>query len=349
MSISARFSNILIKTKQRLRNHGVILVYHRVNDMNMDPQLLAVSCKNFSEHMSILSRYYHPTSITSLLKGFENNSIPKGAIAVTFDDGYADNLSNALSILEANRIPATFYLAIGNIINNESFWWDQLESVFLMPNTLRKTLELELNEKRFKWELGDDTVLTTSHWELFRDWNVTNGSFPTNRHLVYYDLIQKLKVQDLAERNRIIDGIWQWSGIKRENHHDHRLLEIKDVQKISCGNGAEIGAHTCHHVLLAALDSDDQEQEINQSRNELINITGKNIDSFAYPYGYKGSYTAGTESLVRECGFKNACANRYGIVFNNTNKYAMPRIICRDWDGETFKAYLMGILEPAKT
>ena len=97
----------------------VVLLYHRVATLASDPQLLAVSPENFRQQMCYLKDKFP-------LVRFEDDwsDVRTPSIAVTFDDGYADNALNALPILEEVGIPATFFVSTGNLdfIGPESFW-----------------------------------------------------------------------------------------------------------------------------------------------------------------------------------------------------------------------------------
>ena len=74
---------------------ALILIYHRVADLERDPQLLAVGPANFEAQMEILARKYPVIPLEDLIAGLNRRAVPDGAVVVTFDDGYADNLTTA--------------------------------------------------------------------------------------------------------------------------------------------------------------------------------------------------------------------------------------------------------------
>jgi peptidoglycan/xylan/chitin deacetylase (PgdA/CDA1 family) len=133
----------------------MILLYHRVADLEHDPQLLAVSPKNFSEHMRILSdsHWIFPVSLEAKVNLIKGQHFIHHAIAVTFDDGYADNLHNALPRLEACLVPATFFITVGPIITEQRFYWDDSieDCAILTPDEL-KELDLSVHT-----EIGSHT------------------------------------------------------------------------------------------------------------------------------------------------------------------------------------------------
>ena len=91
--------------------HTLSLLYHRINMLRPDPWTLCVSPAHFAEQMDVASRF-SPRPI------------------ITFDDGYADNLHQALPILERFNIPARFFVVSGELGSLQEMWWDALDQVF---------------------------------------------------------------------------------------------------------------------------------------------------------------------------------------------------------------------------
>ncbi len=83
-----------------------ILLYHRVASPAFDPQCLAVTPDHFQEHMRILRQRCLPVPLDRIWPPRPSAS-GRCPVAVTFDDGYSDNLTAALPVLEAEEVPAT--------------------------------------------------------------------------------------------------------------------------------------------------------------------------------------------------------------------------------------------------
>src|SRR5882724_181949 len=85
-----------------LDNPAVILLYHRVTYLQTDPQLLSVTPENFYDQVTLLKNKYALLQIEEFFDMLvHRKKIPKNAVILTFDDGYADNCLEALPILES--------------------------------------------------------------------------------------------------------------------------------------------------------------------------------------------------------------------------------------------------------
>ena len=98
--------------RARFRGCAIILAYHRVADLERDPQLIAVTPEHFAEQIAVLARE-HETLTCADLFGLmrEGKRLPQRAVIVTIDDGYVDNISHALPVLREHGVPATAFLS----------------------------------------------------------------------------------------------------------------------------------------------------------------------------------------------------------------------------------------------
>jgi len=123
---------LFVRIKNRLANYinkrvsktVPVLLYHRVDNILADPVMLAVRPETFEEHIKYINKFYRPISLSELVKRIKNKTLFGDEICVTFDDGYRDNLINALPILAKYGIPATIFVTTSNLGKQASFEWD---------------------------------------------------------------------------------------------------------------------------------------------------------------------------------------------------------------------------------
>jgi peptidoglycan/xylan/chitin deacetylase (PgdA/CDA1 family) len=122
-----------------------VLMYHKVNDHLPNPTTVPTAV--FAEQMELLGELgYTPVSLGLVRDHYvEGAPLPPGAVLITFDDGYRDNLENALPILQRHRYPAVVFVPIGFLdddrplpheealrtlgVQNETLGWDELAAL----------------------------------------------------------------------------------------------------------------------------------------------------------------------------------------------------------------------------
>lgn len=318
----------------------LILVYHRVAELSSDPQLMAVTPQHFAEHLEILGSKAFPISLQNLIKALGEGNIPNKGVVITFDDGYSDNLRLAKPLLERFHIPATVFVSSGAVGKERPFWWDELEGLLLRPGTLPETLHLNINGEIKIWELGEAAAYHEQDYRMNRGWSIIDRNDPSPRHSIYRSLCSQMRTLPSEEQRKILDDLSAWAGRPSFICDDHLPLTPCEIKDLVQGGLIEIGAHTMTHPVLSMLPYAAQKTEIQQSKIQLENVIGYPVTSFAYPYGAKIDYTIETVSMVQQAGFTCACSNIPEVTWNGTDPFQLPRVIVRDWDGETFTRML---------
>ncbi|MCE9591937.1 MAG: polysaccharide deacetylase family protein [Planctomycetes bacterium] len=327
------------RVRNRWRRAAVVLLYHRVTTPDSDPQLLAVSPAHFDEQMAALRRVAQPLSLAELVDAMEHDCVPRRAVAVTFDDGYADNLTQAAPILRRHGVPATCFVAGSAIDGTNEFYWDELEAIFLQPGTLPDQLKLSIGSARFEQSLGEFSVYTPADSARHHGWSLEQAD-ATPRHQAYRLLCGLLRSVSLERRDTIIDDIRRWSGRSSTVRPTHRTLTASELRTLAHDKLIEIGAHTANHAMLSSLDPAAQAEEIRSGSRRVADVLGRGVNTFSYPYGSRHSYDTGTSAIVRDAGFRCACSNFPGRTDARTDRYQVPRLLVRDWNGDHFERQL---------
>ena len=314
---------------------AVILLYHRVAELETDPLLLSISRKHFAEHLDVLRRYTRPMSLAALRDAAREKEIPPCAVAVTFDDGYADNLYHAKPLLEAADVPAHVFVVAGSLRTEREFWWDELEHILLHTSKLPQKLSIDMQGQWLHGDLGRSAQWTSADIQHHRDWSVVLRNDPTRRHTLYRQLLDLLRPMAAELREDCLDSIARWAGHCRGVRDTHRTLNEAELRELVEGDCIDVGAHTVTHPLLAALTPSAQDVEIRESKRMLEDIIERPVSAFSYPYGTRRDYSSETVRSVREAGYDCACANYAGSLHGDTDILQLPRMIVRNGDGET--------------
>jgi peptidoglycan/xylan/chitin deacetylase (PgdA/CDA1 family) len=341
-SLARRVPPLLRTVRSAFRSRAVILLYHRVTAPKIDPLLLSTSPAHFEEHLAVIQKDYTPLSLADLAAAHVAGRIPKRAVVITFDDGYADNLHAAAPLLRRFGQQATVFVA-GACLEGKPFFYDELEDILLLAPWLPKTLRLTIGGAAHAWELGDwarrPKVPDESYWK----WNMESPADPTPRHRCYRELFGLLRGASPAERRRAIASLRKASAT---GAGANRLMTRSEIRKAARDGTLELGAHTRSHPALNRLPPGDQRQEIVSGKQMLEAAAGMPVRAFAYPYGSPWDVSRTTVNLAREAGFTTACANTPGPVDAESDPFWLPRCLVRDWDGAEFARRLRVFFEP---
>jgi peptidoglycan/xylan/chitin deacetylase (PgdA/CDA1 family) len=101
-------------------------MYHRIAVVPTDPWRMAVEPARFAEHLDVIATRFRPLRLLQLAERVRDQDVPRNSVAVTFDDGYRDNLYAAKPLLERHEVPATVFVATGYLDSGRDFWWEAL-------------------------------------------------------------------------------------------------------------------------------------------------------------------------------------------------------------------------------
>lgn len=315
---------------------AIVLLYHRVAELATDPQWLAVTPGRFDEQLGALRRVARIVPLGELVRGVRDGAVPDRAVAITFDDGYADNLTQAAPLLRKHDAPATvFVTARGEHVRHE-FWWDDLERLLLHDAPLPTALVLRIDGHEHAWSLPD----INQSPRVDPAWNVLCDRSPRPREALYLFLSKLLRPLCDVRRRTALDSLASWASLPVAGRPSHTTLTDAQLKQLAADGLIEIGAHTVTHPVLANRSRDEQRFELEESRRRLETIIGHPVTTFAYPFGCRVDFNDDTIELAREAGYACACANTgrepspRAIVTASSDLYRLPRAIVRNIGGE---------------
>jgi peptidoglycan/xylan/chitin deacetylase (PgdA/CDA1 family) len=147
--------------QSRFRNSGLILGYHRVAHTTHDPHMMCVAPNNFSGQLAALRQYAHPIRLQELVQGIQRGTLHPRAVSVTFDDGYADVLHQALPLLERYEIPATVFIVTGAL--GQVFQWDNAIHSQATLDSQEEQLRRALTAEELRELAASDLIEIAAH------------------------------------------------------------------------------------------------------------------------------------------------------------------------------------------
>jgi peptidoglycan/xylan/chitin deacetylase (PgdA/CDA1 family) len=252
----------------------------------------------------------------------QEGRLPRDAVAITFDDGYCDNLTRAKPLLEKHGVPATFFLATAAIGSGTAFWWDELADMILgaqagIWRSASSGFAVTFRDR----EAGD-----------IRAWRAEAGA-STQRQTIYLETWRLMRDMDVSSRAAALASLREaLGGAPRDP--EALPMDCEEIAKLLANGLAAIGAHTVNHRALGNLPVSDQLSEIGDSLRMCQELAGDRVCGFAYPYG---DCSPSAIESVRACGLRWACSTE-AVAVAEQSLYELPRVQVVDWDADALAA-----------
>lgn len=274
-----------------------VLIFHRVPAQH-DPMMPdEPSAAAFDQLIGSLAKQFNILPLSEAVDRAAQGKLPASSISITFDDGYADNFTQALPILEKHGAHATFFIATG-FLDGGRMWNDTIiETVRALPdgehpNHLHSGQVVQLNN--------------------FAD-----------RRTFAQQVIDHYKHKPIEERAELVR---QFAAAYNQALPDDLMMNSQQLVAMANSAAAEIGAHTQNHPILATLSAQQAQQEILHSFDALEAKLGKRPQLFAYPNGKVGrDYLPEQAKWLGEQGIKAAVATDWGTLTRATDPMQIPR------------------------
>lgn len=286
---------------------ALILMYHRILTSSDETPVfiqngMYVTKKTFEQHINYLKTRFTIVFIEELVKKINNGQNLGGLCAITFDDGWADNYTNAFPVLLKENVPATIFLATNYLGTHDLFWPEEITSYF----------------DNCAFPMSGCSQDAPEALTLFAR---KVAKFQKRPRCEFLEIcIETLKRSTPAVREEI-NGYFR----RREGKltTPRQMLTWEEAQVMQASGLIRFGAHTRSHEILDQLSPDDAEIEISGSRDEIASRLGVEVNTFAYP---NGSHNEEIRRILRKEGFLGAVTTRKGFVQPDTSPFEIPRI-----------------------
>jgi peptidoglycan/xylan/chitin deacetylase (PgdA/CDA1 family) len=313
------------------RRRPLILMYHRVATPRLDPWDLAVSPDRFAAQLEVLRATRRVLPMADVAARADAGRLPSDAVAITFDDGYADTLHHAKPALAAAGLPATLFLATAFVGQRVEYWWDELARGILECSTAIDTeVAIGREVRRLRLPAASDPLAENAAWRA--------AEAPETPHqALYLDLWTRLRALSAAGREAAMTRLREALEIEPPADEDLPMTE-DEVAALAADPSFAIGGHTATHPPLTMLPPEERRYEIHEGKQACERLVGRAVDGFAYPHG---ANDADARAAVAECGFVWACTTEARpLATREPDRYALPRLAVLDWDAATFERVL---------
>lgn len=243
------------------------------------------------------------TAVANLTEG----TLPPRSLAITFDDGYADNAEVAWPILKKHNCPATIFVSTG-YLGGGRMWNDTLIEAIRHSNR---------NALKLPWIQNCLPLVSLN-----------------DKRQAINRLITHVKYHPFAEREQMALEVAEISGATLPTD----LMLTQEQLTGFRGNLIDFGAHTIRHPILASLPDAEAEYEIREGKSQLEAILGEPVHLFAYPNGKPGvDYLLKHVNMVRSAGFEAAVSTNWGACRPTSDHFQLPRFSPWDQDARKYE------------
>ena len=274
-----------------------ILIYHKVLaeiDILFPGE---VTANSFNKQLIELKKVFNILPLEEALYRLTRDTLPARAACITFDDGYADNATIALPIIQEHGLTASFFIATA-YLNGGRMFNDTI------IHAIRHSQE----------PLADLSKLQLGRYNL--------DSFESKRQAIS-SILKIVKYMPLGERESVAAEVLSMlTDIPASNNLMMNTSQLKQLRDA----GMTIGGHTSHHPILKQQSHKEAIQEIAEGKEELERILGDKIRYFAYPNGLPGvDYCEQHANMVKSLGFEAALSTRWGTANRLSDIFQLPR------------------------
>ena len=283
-----------------------ILRYHAIcgpeGDAYAEPGI-CVTPASFERHVAYLASRYRvlplPEAASYLRSG---KTLPGNAVAITFDDGYADNLA-AARVLSRHGVDGTFYITAGCLRGEAPFWPSEIRQ--LVARVTAPTLELDAEGSRQSIPCATDAERRDATRRLAR----------------------LFKSHTIPVRERLREQLRSAVGGGDTTSFMLSWDEVREMRRL----GMTIGAHTLTHPNLPSAGLQDARNEIEGCKARLERELDAAVTMFSYPNGGAERYmTPEIARLVADAGFDAATTSSNGFAGARSDLLALERVQVRE-------------------
>lgn len=285
--------------RNKAENSILNVMYHGVvsadscyfSPRHINKEQFELHLKYYKENFEIISTH------EAFNKLHRKEKLNKKYLTISFDDGFKNNLTTALPLLEKYDVPTTFFISSICINDNEySYLWSEITSAL---NYFYKDNAVEISDMIFK------------------------SLYCKEKDIYLPDFIKSLPYDERDELLNSIEKKYELK-IKLETLPEEiwKLLNKNELIELSKSKIVTIGSHGHRHFNLAEITPEAAKEELHTSKKLLSNLLQSEIDLIAYP---DGSYNENIKNTAEKLGYTGQFAVTYKHPADNSDKRIMNR------------------------
>lgn len=262
-----------------------------------------LTAERFVEIIDELTIAGTPVSVPQAIRAVHGEiPLPDRAFAVTFDDGFENNLSVAAPILEERCVPATFYVTTAFVTGDAPSWADLLDEA--VERTSAETLDLPEIGEQLPLSSPDERVAA-----LDRMRGLAKGN-PTVDPYAFAAAVRARLGVGPFRADRWLDRKLTWDAVRVLAGHE--LFTV--------------GGHGHTHRILAFLDERELRDEISTAVSVLAREMDAPVEHYSYPEGTPSAHSDLVRDVLRKHGVTSSMTAEPGTNSVGDDPFLLRRI-----------------------
>ena len=311
--------------------HGVLPAGYKPIDPGFDGSL--ITADTFRQQLRLLKKKYTVISPEEMRSWCLNGTeLPPRAALLTCDDGFLNNLTEMVPILQDEGLRCLFFVTGASVGDRRTMlWYEELLLLFLRARAGR-------------FAISEDGIEISGVLEEREQ-----------RRALWWSAVKRLSQVDAGSRDSFLRATHAYFGLQEtlefflntysETQRHFCLLTCAELQQLAAA-GMTIGAHTLTHPVLTQLPHKVAWKEITESRARLESSLGRQIWAFAYPFGDAASVSPSIVAMAKQAGFDAAFLNIGGGLGTSLPLHSIPRVhVNAGMSLAEFEAHVSGFYE----
>ena len=286
---------------------GVILMFHRVRPRRMEcfapNRFLEVTPDFLDRVIALLDQDgFDVVPLDEVPARLETKQRHRPFAAITFDDGYRDNLQYAWPILKRHGLPWAIFIVPAFLDRSGRLWWLELEEAIARLNFV----DVTIGKTKF--------VFDTRSLQ--------------QKNAAYQHLCRCLKAGPEEELRAVTAQLASLIELELCPYVGEQCASWDEISVLAKDPSVTIGSHSVSHPILLRHDSTYAAFEIKESKSIIESQLGRPVRHLAFPFGDRGSVGPREFLLARDAGYLTAVTTRPGHLWTRHARQltALPRV-----------------------
>lgn len=302
-----------------------ISMYHYTRDLKHSryPEIKGLDVKLFREQIAFMKSNFNIVTMEQVLEAISTKEkLPEKALLLTFDDGYADNYTVAMPVLEEYGVQGSFFIPGKTFTTHQLLDVNKIHYVLASANIYNLVEDLK---KEMDYYRGQEFQYASTE-ELFAKYAVASR-FDIKETVFVKQMLQTVLPEKL--RNIISSKLFaKYVGVTEEQLAYELYMSEEQIRTMK-RHGMFIGIHGYDHYWLGNLPVEQMEKDISLALDALDEFVDRKQWVMNYPYG---NYNKGVLEYISKQGACLGLTTEVRLAdVDKDNSLELPRLDCNDF------------------